>query len=112
MHEERSMRPLEAARRLYETGPLCKDHGEENDPIAGYQSAEDRRHCGVCQAIGEHEADCPWLAMPRIVAALEAAEGAIQASESIGDDPHPPGIVTLVPFGSWQALVAAMVGEP
>lgn len=30
--------------------------------------------CAVCWVEGGHDSECPWLALPRIVAALEAAE--------------------------------------
>lgn len=51
-------------------------------------------YCRCCgEKIGEspefagHEPDCPWLAMPRIVAALEAADAALDwlNAVNIGD---------------------------
>lgn len=51
------MTPIEAARRLAAAIP---------------------EHCPSCgawlRAGGEHAPDCPWLMMPRILAALEAGE--------------------------------------
>lgn len=47
----------------------------------------------------DHGPACPWLAMPRIVAALEAAEAVIAAHA------YPPAA-----YDEWQALVAALRG--
>lgn len=48
----------------------------------------------------EHAPDCPWLAMPKIVAALEAADALIAAMA------YPPAA-----YDEWQALVVAIRGE-
>lgn len=63
------MTPLEAAKAL--TDP------EQNG--ATYMAATpddgDQRYCMACnRRVTDHAASCPWLAMPQIVAALEAAE--------------------------------------
>ena len=71
---------------------------------------------------GPHRIDCPWPAMPRIVAALEAA-GRI-ANDSPLDSKVAQGGAEVEAckfcYGEfaheadcpWQALVAAMRGEP
>ena len=47
---------------------------------SGSAPVDDQGDCWFCQAMTrDHESDCPWLALPRIVAALEAAELAHQA---------------------------------
>lgn len=93
------MTPLDAARRLAE-----------------YTTRQRRMICMICKqpfAEGErgHAPDCPLLAMPRIVAALEAAQKLVRATEmdpgctvcarSFVEDPHGQGC-------EWQALVAAL----
>lgn len=55
------MSPLEAARRLAATDPFV-----DNERAGTF--------CVFCDAPKYHASDCPWLAMPKIVAALEAAE--------------------------------------
>ncbi len=52
------MTPLGAARRMVDVWP--DDHADVDG-------------CPFCHHFG-HEPGCPWLQMPRIVAALEAAE--------------------------------------
>lgn len=79
---------LEDARRLAEHEPIY------NNGSYGY--------CGELARSGLHASDCPWLAMPRIVAALEAAERMQQAlygmygelsqhllDYGMGAEPHP-----------------------
>ncbi len=60
---------LDAARRLAEYPP----------------SYDSRGHmlCGYCHEDEHvHAPDCPWLSLPKIVAALEAAEWMVKAHES------------------------------
>lgn len=58
------MTVLEAARRL-RPGLTC---------------AENCFECDASITVGElHAPDCPWLALPKIVAALEAAERSVRA---------------------------------
>jgi hypothetical protein len=54
--------PLEAAQKIAEKGPYTYDQGG--------------LWCLFCDAesINPHASDCPWLMMPQIIAALEAAE--------------------------------------
>lgn len=51
---------LEALRLIQEAGPPSGDM--------------DQCICCGSRALDEHALDCPWMAMPKIVAALEAAE--------------------------------------
>lgn len=108
------MKPLEAARRMAEPRVAHWVYGD---------SAADK--CLYCDQNGEraveinapldHATDCPWLSMPKIVAALEAA------SRVVSEWGHPP----LCPFCGprlqrrpgahetcpWQAFVVAMRGD-
>ena len=60
---------LDAARRLAETDP------------AELVNSHSRCHwCEEFTSTEQHTPDCPWLAMPQIVAALEAAERVILVS--------------------------------
>lgn len=68
------MTPLEAARLLQTQSPIYNDRGFYECP--GCSGYSERREAF------EHESDCPWLAMPRIVAVLEAADK-IRASMSL-----------------------------
>lgn len=68
--------------------------------------------CPVClQGLGSkgegHRKDCPVLALPKVVTALEAAETLI----ATGDDCGPVIEVRNDEDGPWQALVAALKGE-
>ncbi len=68
------MTPLEAARKMAETCPTF-------EPEPGVV------HCAVCYAyLPTHAPDCPWLAMPQIVAALEAAEHLTEAWQGSVDN--------------------------
>jgi hypothetical protein len=65
--EDGSMTPLDAAQAMTEQGTLY-DHHEE--PY---------RLCLYCEgAYDDHDKDCPGLLLPRIVAALEAAQALIR----------------------------------
>lgn len=68
---------LDEARRL----------AEQVDPIH-----VDSGHCFECEGWDQHLNDCPWLAMPRIVAALEAAQRLLQS------EPHD---TDRAPFVGW-----------
>jgi hypothetical protein len=57
--------PLEAAKALAATDNLRHD------------TIDDVPHCNFCGQDYEHASDCPWLAMPQIVAALEAAQALV-----------------------------------
>lgn len=58
-----------------------------------------------------HEHDCPWLSMPKIVAALEAANGLLQVVD-IGENVFSHNcIVSESVQEAMQALVAAMQGH-
>lgn len=87
------MTPLEAARRIAAVGP------QEYEGI-----------CCLCQRIIDgpeatpHRDDCPWLRMPQIVAALEAAGRVIDGYD---DGLDKGSMRTLV-----NALAAALKGEP
>jgi hypothetical protein len=71
--------------------------------------AEDCYECGHYGDIDDpHAADCPYLALPRIVAALEAAEALVEAATT---GPNPVGGEGPLPFREWRAFVAALRGE-
>lgn len=79
------MSPLEAARQMLEK--LGYDGPQDRYELPYTQSS-----CSLCDASTSeffnmpHEPACPWLAMPRIVAALEAAERVVQAHEDPAND--------------------------
>ena len=63
------MTPLEAVKRLAETDPYA------------FQPHSDERSCVACNewaSDGAHASDCPWLALPQIVAALEHRDALYQ----------------------------------
>lgn len=69
---------LEDARHLAADDPecanrLCHHCGSPGKPIRGREI--------------QHTPDCPWLSMPKIVAALEAAERLASAWAAINDNP-------------------------
>ncbi len=78
---------------------------EDARRLAEYTNRQPRMICMTCQqpfAEGErgHASDCPYLALPRIVAALEAAERVRDAWGTTDDFVEP-----------MEALVAALI-EP
>jgi len=86
---------LEDARKLLPIHPLEEEGGA--------------RYCRVCgEAIGGypewdgHAPECPWLSMPKIIGALEAAERLIAESS-----PDPMYITT---FDNWYRLKRALKG--
>lgn len=94
---------LDDVRRLAETAPGCANG-----------------LCHVCGSPGaliwepgptRHALDCPWLALPRIIAALAAAERLI---EEVGEPVAPPEDfgATEVPDRLLRALIAALNGVP
>ena len=65
------MTPLEAARRIAATDPTYETYQGPHDCIfcdGTLYSQQD------IFPITGHKDDCPWLAMPRIIAILEASE--------------------------------------
>jgi hypothetical protein len=58
------MSPLEAAREILEGGASWDDYCPHCESTTWH-------HIGYAEG---HKLDCPWLLMPQIVAALEAAE--------------------------------------
>lgn len=57
------MSAIEDARRLAGAEPVI------------HNKMTSENECAMCMGVsGDHVPECPWLAMPRIVAALEAAE--------------------------------------
>jgi hypothetical protein len=72
------MTPLEAARRLAECEPYSPPLLSADGSICAFcgGDADDGRHWveGKGWIDGPHCDDCPWLALPKIIAALEAAE--------------------------------------
>jgi hypothetical protein len=98
--EEGRVTPLDAARQIRAIEPLELDT------------------CVYCGGGRPHAPDCPWLALPQIVAALEAAERVSSAwqadSDGRGDEVMPPHrrLARLIPlFRSAAALSAALKGE-
>lgn len=92
------MTPLEAARRLspwYEYGP-------------------DRICNGCGRTAPSHDAQCPWLRLPAIVAVLEAVERLIAPLTYTEAEEH-AGVsaerIQVVDSTLYAALVAAMRGE-
>lgn len=87
------MTPLEAARRMDDPRDCPQEHGE----------------CWFCgwniNRIGsDHAPDCPWLQMPRIVKALEAAERIVSRSSRDGH-------VAYVEDEDMEMLEAALKGD-
>lgn len=92
---------LDEAKRLAMQSPF------RNECVAGHTSKAPVT-CLFCATPSfSHAPDCPWLAMPRIVAALEAAERVISTYD------HPDNCDGTVPINGpeYRALVAAMQGE-
>jgi hypothetical protein len=81
---------VDDAKRLADTNP---HEAGWQCPFCGMPNG---RHSGFGD---RHHADCPWLAMPRIVAALEAAERVID------------GDYFDVPKADFDALATALRGE-
>lgn len=79
--EPAPMTPLEAARRLAATDPMTR----VRDDVYGT--------CDWCGDYDQHKADCPWLAMPQIVAALEAAEAVSMSLAETRDGAPDFGVV-------------------
>lgn len=87
--------------------------------MAEYAPSVDERGvfwCGYChESENAHAPDCPWLQMPRIVAALEAVERFVAAGQPNGEGVYCARCGRML--GSctedclWQALVAALRGE-
>jgi hypothetical protein len=117
------MTPLEAARKILDEGPLL---GQTSDDYRSWYT------CVFCVAEQEwaddfpHKPDCPWLAMPKIVAALEAAEAVLH--NEMGSPEQDDGTCWFCMQGSpqmrdlsranhadgceWKALKVSMKGEP
>jgi hypothetical protein len=95
----------------------------------GFTPWEDFCHltCELCwsdfadDGSARHEDDCPWLAMPRIVAALEAAERIVAALDDDGPTDNGRGLVCRLcgialsrdyhdAGCPWMALVEALRG--
>lgn len=106
---------------------LLEDAKRLDDPLLVIRN--DEYGCPFCGAHEYtrqefvHESDCPWLAMPRIVAALEAASKVAASDPCFRDEVPDPGIVSRCVFCLWvpsleghhpdcehQALVAALEG--
>jgi hypothetical protein len=110
---------IEDARRLKQANPfVCRP-----------ESSEWRQEdiCFACYGDGFHTHDCPTLAIPHIVAALEAAERMLTDGSAVAYISAGPGDfyecnfcyemgdlredVEHKPACSWQALVSALKGE-
>lgn len=100
---------MEAAKRLADDDPIALV-GDDGSQVwqCGYCFSEVPYGPDVNPLPFPHKPDCPILAMPRIVAALEAAEqvtdGGMQWTEDDNGDYR-------VPADDLRALVAAMRGE-
>ncbi len=109
---------LDAARRLVELGPpkSCEYNSFDGEhvPIMA---------CCGASTLGPHLPRCPWLSMPRIVAALEAADAFLMALPEWKDKPELRDHDDVTGFGycpicyesdghldacEYQALVAAL----
>lgn len=101
------MTPLEAAKKIGETDPTYRYSYYGSD-------CHDCLHCDGGELYVKddahpfggghrfvHDTDCLHLSMPKIVAALEAAEGLVKV--------EPDAIWQFSP--EWQALVDALKGE-
>lgn len=120
------MTPLEAARMLV-VAPFMVYPGDNTE--GGWDT--EFGHCRFCDQGNyiqlpthcvpkniEHAPDCIWLAIPKIIAALEAAEQVVSAWQADidrrGDEPISP-VVRLAQLGgvfrSATALVSALKGD-
>jgi hypothetical protein len=78
----------------------------------GAPSIYDTAFCGRCgkrrtgESTYDHDPDCPWLAMPRIVAVLEAGEAYVQEMEGQGER-----VDVLRRVRTYEAFVAALKGD-
>ena len=82
---------------LDDASRLASHELRDHDDVGGYG------FCPLCDEPEGHRSGCPWLAMPRIVAALEAAEAYIHTGPSehwcpiclrairYGGEPHADG---------------------
>jgi hypothetical protein len=77
----------------------------ESDPgRANSELGEDYWDCPHCSGRFDHDDDCAWLSMPKIVAVLKAAERVAEALKE--DEAHyAPRYLT---HGAAEALVAAL----
>jgi cytochrome c553 len=113
------MTTFEDARRLAESDPW---YSLPDGGAAGINV------CAICNRAWEHAVDCPWLMLPKIVAALEAArelvdelplqtDGAIWTCAFCHGEQFDTLLTDEEPFPhdadcSWQALTRALQGEP
>lgn len=67
---------LDDARELLDSEPT---YDIASDHINRCHYCDAPRHDQARQPLGEHQADCPWLLLPKIVAVLAAAEKVAQA---------------------------------
>lgn len=82
---------LDAARRLAEIPPEW-DEGEQSWVCSGCNTVvgpfiDSERDADAGHESFVHEEHCPWLALPRIVAVLEAAETVVDATTFVAHDP-------------------------
>ena len=87
------MRLLEDARRIVESDPSIDDMCVYCHENVGLKTLS---------ACGEHAADCPWLAMPKIIAALEVAVDLLAVSDYVRRD-HYPKTIKNGPFQTCDA---------
>lgn len=71
---------VEAARRLIAGGVSSDDYCQHCERCITFRLTGDNRD-------EEHAPDCPWLAMPQIVAALEAAQALSESLDQTADGP-------------------------
>lgn len=91
------MTPLEAARKLASLSELIDVEGTPITDVRVYAI------CGMPVHHG-HDPDCPWIAVPKIVAALEAAERMTTFSDEDGS-------VVCVGRDDFNALRDALGGD-
>lgn len=71
--------------------------------IAETPNLDDQGYCVYCpEIVADHSPGCPWLSMPQIVAALEAAERLVE---------HDPAFVYADDRPAYDALKAALRGD-
>lgn len=105
---------IDDARRIEEIDPTYEDDG-----YVGLG----RHVCVFCGTWApDHGGDCPWLSLPQIVAALEAAEKIVGVLDEDGPTDNGRGMVcrccgVALATGyhdadcPWQALVTALKGD-
>lgn len=113
------MTPLEAARILAANAPVCPHPNSGMWICATCSEETDDEQPDDDDYVPSkfnHDPDCPWLAMPQIVAALDAAEAMLEEWGHTKLCPFCAPRLQLRPAANhesvcpWMALVKAMKG--